>query len=139
MSSRIKSGHLTRRQFVAAGALGATAIAAGCKREKGNWEFLSDEEARTLAAICDQIVPADEFPSASQAGVLTYIDRQLVRHYRRHQDAYRNGLAQAEAMSRNANSAVNWPRFLRTSSMRIVGDLSQQRPAVLRAGAQPHP
>jgi gluconate 2-dehydrogenase gamma chain len=100
MPSRMKTGDLTRRQFVAAGALGATAIAAGCKRDKGNWEFLSNEEARTLAAICDQIVPADDFPSASQAGVLTYIDGQLVRHYRRHQDAYRNGLEQAQAMSR---------------------------------------
>jgi gluconate 2-dehydrogenase gamma chain len=46
-------------------------------------------------------VPADEFPSASQAGVVTYIDRQLARHYRRHQDAYRAGLAHADEMSRD--------------------------------------
>ena len=93
MLTQKKAGHLTRRQFVAAGALGGAALAIGCSlgRER-NWEFLSDDQARTLAAICDQIIPADDFPSASQAGVLTYIDRQLVRHYRRHQDAYRDGL-----------------------------------------------
>ena len=101
MLSRSKAGLLTRRQFVAAGALGCAAMAIGCAPGKqGDWEFLSEDQARTLAAICDQIVPADEFPSASQAGVLTYIDRQLIRHYRRHQDAYRDGLEQAEAMSR---------------------------------------
>jgi gluconate 2-dehydrogenase gamma chain len=34
--------------------------------------------------------------------VLTYIDKQLVRHYKRFQDAYRNGLEQADAMSRKS-------------------------------------
>jgi gluconate 2-dehydrogenase gamma chain len=86
---------------VAAGAFGSAAVAIGCSLGKqADWEFLSDDQARALAAICDQIVPADEFPSASQAGVLTYIDRQLIRHYRRHQDAYRAGLEQAQAISR---------------------------------------
>jgi gluconate 2-dehydrogenase gamma chain len=85
---------------MAAGAMGGAAAAIGCKaRKPGNWEFLREEQALTLAAICDRIVPADDFPSASQAGVLTYIDRQLTRHYRRHRDAYRDGLERADAMS----------------------------------------
>jgi gluconate 2-dehydrogenase gamma chain len=101
MQSKKKSALLTRRQFVAAGALGGAAVAVGCTSgRQGNWDFLSDTQARTLTAICDQIIPADNFPSASQAGVLNYIDKQLVRHFRRHQDAYRNGLEQAEAISR---------------------------------------
>ena len=98
MGSRGNAGQVTRRQFVAAGALGSAALAVGCK--SGNWEFLTDTQARTLGAICDQIVPADDFPSASQAGVLNYIDRQLMRHYRKHRGAYLDGLEQAEAMSR---------------------------------------
>jgi len=101
MQSKKKSTLLTRRQFVAAGAMGGAAVAIGCTAgNHGNWDFLSDGQARTLAAICDQIIPADGFPSASQAGALTYIDKQLVRHFRRHQDAYRDGLEKAEAMSR---------------------------------------
>jgi gluconate 2-dehydrogenase gamma chain len=99
MKTKNKTALLTRRQFVAAGALGSAALAIGCKtraRESG----LSEDQMRTLAAICDQIVPADDFPSASEAGVLTYIDRQLARHYRRHRDAYRAGLEQADAMSK---------------------------------------
>ena len=101
MQSNKKTTLLTRRQFVAAGALGGAAVAVGCTSgRQGNWDFLSDSQARTLTAICDQIIPADGFPSASQAGVLTYIDKQLVRHFRRHQDAYRDGLENAEAISR---------------------------------------
>lgn len=94
-------GGLTRRQFVAAGAIGTAAVATGCNAGRhGNWVFLTEGQARTLAAICDQIIPTDEFPSASQAGVLNYIDGQLIRHYRRHQPTYENGLEQAEVMSR---------------------------------------
>lgn len=98
MLSGKQTGLLTRRQFVAAGALGGAAIVIGCKHR--NWEFLSDEEAGTLGAICDQIIPADEFPSASQAGVLNYIDRQLIRHYCRHKTAYKRGLEEAQSLSR---------------------------------------
>jgi len=101
MPSRRKAAALTRRQFVAASALGSAAVAIGCKGgSQDDWEFLTAEQARTLAAICDQIIPADEFPSASEAGVLTFIDRQLVRHFRRFRKSYRDGLERADALSR---------------------------------------
>ena len=101
MDAGSKSHGVTRRQFVAVGALGGAALAAGCgPKGSAGWEFLNEEQARTLKAICDQIIPKDDFPSASEAGVLDYIDRQLVRHYRPHQDVYRDGLKQAEAQSR---------------------------------------
>jgi gluconate 2-dehydrogenase gamma chain len=126
MQSKKKSTLLTRRQFVAAGALGGAAVAIGCAAgRQGNWDFLSDAQARTLTAICDQIVPADNFPSASQAGALIYIDKQLVRHFRRHQDAYRDGLDQAEAISRKRFgrelAALTAPQ-----QFEVVSDLEQQ-------------
>jgi gluconate 2-dehydrogenase gamma chain len=126
MLSRTKGGGLTRRQFVAATAVGGVAAAIGCKTgRQGNWEFLSDEQARTLGVLCDQIIPADDFPSATQAGVLSFIDRQLVRAYRRHRDAYRDGLLQANKVSRM--------RFGKTlvdltpeQQLQAVTDISQQ-------------
>lgn len=45
------------------------------------WYFLTDTEARWLAAACDVLIPEDEFPSASQAGVVDYIDFQLAVDY----------------------------------------------------------
>ena len=90
-----------RREFVRAGALAGAALAAsstGCHRT--SYGFLNAADAATLTAICDQIIPADEFPSASQAGVLTYIDLQLMGPYRRHHKTYRDGLKQANQWSR---------------------------------------
>ncbi len=79
--------------------MASAALAAGCNSRE-SWETLSAQEARTLAAICDQIIPADGYPSASQAGVVTYIDHQLTRPYRRHRDIYRAGLLEADRLSR---------------------------------------
>jgi gluconate 2-dehydrogenase gamma chain len=126
MQSSNKAVAMTRRQFMAAGAMGGVVMTVGCTLGKqGNREFLSDSQAGTLVAICDQIIPADDFPSASQAGVLTYIDKQLVRHYRRHQDAYRDGLAQADAISRE-----RFGRYLAEvkpdQQLQIISSIEQQ-------------
>jgi len=45
------------------------------------WYFLTATEARWLAAACDVLIPEDDFPSASQAGVVDYIDLQLATDY----------------------------------------------------------
>jgi len=101
MKTGSRIGAVTRRHFLVAGAMGSAAIATGCRpAATANWEFFAPDEARTLAAICDQIIPADDFPSASQAGVVNYIDRQLARFYRPHRDAYRKGLKEAQNLSR---------------------------------------
>ena len=102
MRKRVGREPLTRRRFVAAGAMGGVSVAAGCRisGKRDAWEALTEGQAGTLSALCDQIVPADEFPGATHAGVLMYIDRQLARHYSRHLDAYRDGISQADALSR---------------------------------------
>ncbi len=95
-------GVISRRRFMAVTAIAGTALASGClSRGRAGWESLNPREAGTLTAICDQIIPADDFPSASQAGVLNFIDRQLARSYRRFRDAYRNGLRQANQLSQS--------------------------------------
>lgn len=107
--------------------MGGAALAVGCKAGKPeSWDFLTGAQAQTLAALCDQIIPADDFPSASEAGVLVYIDRQLARHYRRHRNAYRDGLEQADGLSRQ--------RFGRgladlgaAQQAELVSDLSRQK------------
>jgi gluconate 2-dehydrogenase gamma chain len=89
---------VNRREFIAAG----VALAASCSAcRRTGYGYLKERETAALAAICDQIIPADDFPSASQAGVLTYIDLQLMGHYRRHQKAYREGLKRADELSRS--------------------------------------
>jgi len=78
----------------------AAASGVGCAGAKHPWRFLTVDEARTLAAICDQIIPEDEDPGAVWAGVVNYIDRQLCGPLEGLRDAYRNGIAAVESSSR---------------------------------------
>ena len=119
---------LTRRQFTLAGALTGAVAIIGCHKSKtGNWDFLDDAQARTLAALCDQIIPADGFPSASQAGAVVYIDRQLARHYRRHRTAYRHGIETIDLMSRQT-FGISFADATGAQQLQIVIDLEKQHP-----------
>ncbi|HVO59647.1 MAG TPA: gluconate 2-dehydrogenase subunit 3 family protein [Terriglobales bacterium] len=94
---------LSRRKFIQA-ALVATAGSAAtvaCGRTGSSpWRFLTVDEARTLAAACDQIIPSDDAPGAAWAGVVNFMDRQLCGPYRRLRDSYRAGIAGIEKSSR---------------------------------------
>ena len=92
---------VNRRELLMGGAAASAALMSGCFSRRTSWEFFTEAEARTLAAVCDQIIPADDFPSASQAGAVAFIDRQLVRHYEPHQKAYREGLRFADQLSKS--------------------------------------
>jgi gluconate 2-dehydrogenase gamma chain len=65
----------------------------GCSRNQTPWRFFTLDEARCLAAMSDQIIPADQDPGAAWAGVVNYIDRQLCGPYENLQATYRRGLA----------------------------------------------
>ena len=68
----------------------------------GAWCFFTPDEARLVEAVCEQIIPAGRDvggedpvgrdPGARDAGVVVFIDRQLVGPYTRCQAAYRGGL-----------------------------------------------
>ena len=72
-----------RRGFLKTSAVAAAATAVACAGPKGRWRSLTEEEAATLAAACDQIVPPDEDRGAAQAGVVSFIDRQLATRRKR--------------------------------------------------------
>lgn len=48
----------------------------------GGWRYLTEEEADFLTAAVDRLIPSDPTgPSASEAGVVTFLDRQLAGDY----------------------------------------------------------
>lgn len=63
------------------------------KTDPDPYRFFTAEEAALLVGICEELVPRDDTPGATEAGVIHYIDRQLAGRFRRHQGAYRRGLA----------------------------------------------
>jgi gluconate 2-dehydrogenase gamma chain len=65
---------------------------------EGHGAFLNDEDAATVAAFTERLMPgAPGKPGARDADVLNYIDLALAGAYADQQDFYRRGLAQLEA------------------------------------------
>ncbi len=93
---------LRRRKFLRiAGAATAGGALISCGGARSPWRFLTAAEGRTLAALCEQIIPTDQTPGAAWAGVVNFIDRQLMGPYRRHRDLYRAGLAEIDRAAAN--------------------------------------
>lgn len=88
-----------RRQWLRMAAAGsalplAQALAApghGATTSASGQAFLTPDEARFLTAAVDRLIPQDDWPSASQAGVVTYIDRQLAGDFGRGDRMYLAG------------------------------------------------
>jgi gluconate 2-dehydrogenase gamma chain len=99
---RTKSTSLKRRRFLGIGLTAASGGLVSCSRGGGGayWRFFSAAEAKTVDAICEQIIPADDYPGARAAGVVNFIDLQLTRHHKKHRDAYRKGIAEVDSLSR---------------------------------------
>ncbi len=95
---------MNRRKFIGitgAGAIGISLLTK-CKVDTNIsiWRFLTIEEAKVLEAVCEQIIPADKDPGAKEANVVNFIDKQLVKYYKKHQNTYRTGLAGVEETSK---------------------------------------
>jgi gluconate 2-dehydrogenase gamma chain len=88
---------IRRRAILGAG---ISAVLGGCRGSRGDWRFFTDQEAATVAAICEQIIPADRDPGARDAGVVNFIDIQLAKRFRRYRSVYREGIATVDASSR---------------------------------------
>lgn len=90
----------TALKLAAVGTLGA-AVGVGASAGIARWgrtppvpyRFFSEAEASLLIAICEQIIPRDDTPGATDVGVIYYIDRQMSGPFARHRQTYRQGLA----------------------------------------------
>jgi gluconate 2-dehydrogenase gamma chain len=78
----------SRRVFLA-----TTGAAATVPVTAAGSAFLTAEEAKLVDAVCQQILPSDDLPGAREAGVVSYIDKQLSGTLSRFAPAYRQGLA----------------------------------------------
>ena len=86
----MESVSLSRRGFLAASA------AAGFLQAKP--VYFTEAEASLIVLIAVQIIPADQGPGATQAGVVQYIDRQLAGLRKRLVPVYREGLPAFEPL-----------------------------------------
>ncbi len=93
----------SRRDFIKTGVvgLGSAFMLPSCLKGYTPWQFFTEEEATCMAAICEQIIPSDEYgPGAGYAGVIYYIDKQLDEVFTWDQEDYRKGIAAIQDSAR---------------------------------------
>jgi gluconate 2-dehydrogenase gamma chain len=66
----------------------------------GRWRYFTAIEAQAINALCERIIPSDQDPGASWAGVVVFIDRQLMGYHEQYQELYRNGARGLDETSR---------------------------------------
>jgi gluconate 2-dehydrogenase gamma chain len=85
-----------RSLLMGAGAAAATFVVGGCERQAGDetpaYTFLTADEAAVIEPAVARLIPSDETgPGALEAGVPTFIDRQLAGPWGAGEQLYRQG------------------------------------------------
>ncbi|MDR2809729.1 MAG: gluconate 2-dehydrogenase subunit 3 family protein [Tannerellaceae bacterium] len=101
---------INRREFIKQGILfyGSLLLLPACrKRPDANaYRVLSAEEAACLIALCEQVIPADDMPGATEAGVVFYIDTVLSSYIPEQLERYREGIRSLQAYCRLTQGGV---------------------------------
>ena len=87
---------LNRLAFLKTGVagFGSILLMPSCLKQAGPYRFFTPEEASCVIALCEQIIPEDEYGGgATEAGVINFIDRQLVAVFDYDQVVYQQGIA----------------------------------------------
>lgn len=93
---------LDRRTFLRRGmaGFGSIMLMPSCVTQGSPYRFFTQEEASCVIALCEQIIPADEHGGgATEAGVIRYIDRQLVAVFDYDQLLYQDGISAIQVSS----------------------------------------
>ena len=105
---------INRRDFIQKLTLayGSILFIPACSGYDSPWRLFSEKQARTVIAFAEQIIPAGEFPGATDANVVNFIDKQLIGPYTRFQEDYTHGLVaienSAQKMFQKAFADLEW-------------------------------
>ena len=92
---------INRRNFTKTTLLGGGIfLFPGCAIKSDNplFLFFNDKEVKTIVALCNQIIPADDdFGGATDAEVVYYIDRQLNSFFKYDSSLYRQSVLKLQS------------------------------------------
>jgi len=113
-----------RRDFIKSASLafGSVLLFPSCLKQNNIFRFFTPEEAQCIIAFCEQIIPKDESPGATDAGVIQYIDRQLSGVFHYDQESYRTGVKniQAYCNSKQGKTFENLPFEEQTKLLKMM-------------------
>jgi len=92
-----------RREFIKTAGLlyGSLLLLPGCSSTiQGKYTVFEDKEAECLIALCERIIPADDCPGATDAGVIHFIDKQIRLRFPEEKELFRKGIASLQSWCR---------------------------------------
>ena len=96
-------------------------------KQTTKFEVFSPEQAREVQAIAARILPTDELPGATEAGVVYFIDRALKTFAAQAKPVYEEGLAHAKPMTANMFQGVEqFSRATPEQQDKILGALEAE-------------
>jgi len=84
-----------RREFIKTAGLlyGSLLLLPACSSStQGKYIVITDKEADCLIALCERIIPADDCPGATDAGVIHFIDKQIDRRFPEEKELLQKGI-----------------------------------------------
>jgi gluconate 2-dehydrogenase gamma chain len=91
----------SRRRFVELASIGTGSVCLlpACSGTTSEWRFFTDDEAKLIDAVAEQIIPSDDWPGGKESGVTNFIDKQLSGPHKRFRSMYRKGIAAIQETS----------------------------------------
>lgn len=121
---------LLSAQWPAIAAAGQHAHQAKNSTQPYKFEALTSEQAKDVQAIAARIIPTDELPGATEAGVVYFVDRALMTFAKETRTSYETGLMQI-----NELTAKTFP-----GAMKFSAATTEQQDAILEMvfGSEDH-
>jgi len=84
----------SRREFIkTAGFLyGSILLLPACSSIQRKYTAFTDKDGDCLIALCERIIPADDFPGATDAGVIHFIDKQIRLRFPEEKELFQKGI-----------------------------------------------
>jgi len=113
-----------RREFIKTAGLlyGGLLLMPGCSSTQGRYRSFSVKEANCLIVLCERIIPADDAPGATDAGVIHYIDKQIYLRFPEEKEIFRKGIESLQTWCQ-AQYSQNFEKLsteLQNNTLRIM-------------------
>ena len=97
-----------RREFVKTLGLayGSILLMPSCSSRVSVYRVFTNDEASCLIALCEQIIPADQDPGATDAGVINFIDKQTAERFPDDLSVYQQGIASLQAFCKTRHDKL---------------------------------
>ena len=117
-----------RREFVKTLGLvyGSILLIPSCSSRVSSYRVFTNDEASCLIALSEQIIPADQDPGATDAGVINFIDKQTAERFPDDLPVYRQGIVSLQEFCKTQHGKL-FEQLENAAQIEIMEDMEQNK------------